>query len=70
MNNGATSSSPSTEPATKSCRELRRARRSVEADVICRALRQTDGNRTHAAKLLEVSHRTLLYKIKEYEIRD
>ena len=39
-------------------------------DLIRRALRATGGNRTHAAKRLEISHRALLYKIKEYEIRD
>ena len=48
---------------------LRRARRMVEVDVIQRALRATGGNRTHAARLLEISHRALLYKIKEYGIR-
>ncbi|MFP6624204.1 MAG: helix-turn-helix domain-containing protein, partial [Myxococcota bacterium] len=42
----------------------------VEDDVIRRALKATDGNRTHAAKLLEVSHLTLLYKIKEFGLRD
>jgi two-component system response regulator AtoC len=41
----------------------------VEVDVIQRALRATGGNRTHAARLLEISHRALLYKIKEYGIR-
>jgi two-component system response regulator AtoC len=49
---------------------LRRARRAVEADMIRRALKATDGNRTHAAKLLEISHRALLYKIKEFGLRD
>jgi len=49
---------------------LKRARRQVEADVIRRALKATGGNRTHAAKLLEISHRALLYKIKEFELRD
>jgi two-component system response regulator AtoC len=49
---------------------LKRARRAVEADMIRRALGATDGNRTHAAKLLEISHRALLYKIKEFGIRD
>jgi two-component system response regulator AtoC len=49
---------------------LRRARKALEADLIERALRATGGNRTHAAKLLEISHRALLYKIKEYGIRD
>jgi two-component system response regulator AtoC len=28
----------------------------------------TQGNRTNAAKLLEISHRALLYKMKEYGI--
>jgi len=49
---------------------LKRARRSLEADLIRRALRATGGNRTHAARLLQISHRALLYKIKEYAIRD
>jgi two-component system response regulator AtoC len=49
---------------------LKRGRRAVEIDLIRRALRSTGGNRTHAAKRLEISHRTLLYKIKEYGVRD
>ncbi len=49
---------------------LRRARRALEAEMIRRALRATGGNRTHAARLLEISHRALLYKLKEYAIRD
>jgi len=48
---------------------LKRARRAFEAQMIERALRATGGNRTHAAKLLEISHRALLYKIKEYGVR-
>ena len=38
----------------------------MERALISRALEQTGGNRTHAAKLLEISHRALLYKLKEY----
>ena len=49
---------------------LKRARKSFESDFIRKALAQSGGNRTHAARLLEISHRALLYKIKEYEIRD
>jgi two-component system response regulator AtoC len=49
---------------------LKRARRLVEAEMIARALRATGGNRTHAARLLEISHRALLYKLKEYAIRE
>jgi two-component system response regulator AtoC len=40
----------------------------VEEVLIRRALEQTGGNRTRAAKLLEISHRALLYKIKRYSI--
>ncbi len=49
---------------------IKAARRRAEIEVIRRALQATDGNRTHAAKLLEISHRALLYKIKEYDLRD
>jgi two-component system response regulator AtoC len=40
----------------------------LERELIRRALEQTGGNRTHAARLLEISHRALLYKLKEYGI--
>jgi len=49
---------------------LRHARRVFEADLIRRALRATAGNRTRAARLLEISHRALLYKLKELGISD
>ena len=35
-------------------------------ELIRRALVKTQGNRTKAAEVLEISHRALLYKIKEY----
>ena len=40
----------------------------LEAELIVRALDQTGGNRTHACRLLEMSHRALLYKMKDYGI--
>jgi len=49
---------------------LRPARHRAEAATIRRALRSTGGNRTHAARLLGISQRALLYKIKDYGIRD
>jgi len=49
---------------------LKRSRRVFEMNLIRRALIATGGNRTHAAKQLEISHRALLYKIKEYGIGD
>jgi two-component system response regulator AtoC len=47
---------------------IKRASRRSEEDLIRRALVKTGGNRTRAAELLEISHRALLYKIKEYGI--
>ncbi len=38
----------------------------MERELIRRALEKTGGNRTHAARLLEISLRSLLYKLKEY----
>ena len=49
---------------------IKKAFKSLEVNLIKKALRRTNGNRTHAAKLLEISHRALLYKIKEYGIRE
>lgn len=40
----------------------------LERALIARALQQTNGNKTQAAKILEISHRTLLYKLKEYRL--
>ncbi|MCK5688003.1 sigma 54-interacting transcriptional regulator, partial [Myxococcota bacterium] len=40
----------------------------IEDELIQRALKQTGGNRTKASVLLEISHRALLYKIREYAI--
>jgi two-component system response regulator AtoC len=47
---------------------IKKATRRLEEELITRALGVTNGNRTNAAKLLEISHRALLYKIKEYGI--
>jgi two-component system response regulator AtoC len=47
---------------------IKRASRRTEESLIRRALAKTGGNRTRAAELLEISHRALLYKIKEYGV--
>ena len=47
---------------------IKRASRRSEEALIRRALERTKGNRTKAAELLEISHRALLYKIREYGI--
>lgn len=48
------------------CLSLKQAGERLERDLIRRALEKTGGNRTHAARILEISHRALLYKLKEY----
>jgi len=45
---------------------IKKMTRAMERDLIRKALETTKGNRTNAAKLLEISHRALLYKIKAY----
>jgi DNA-binding NtrC family response regulator len=45
-----------------------RAARAVERRKIADALRTHDGNKTRAAEDLGVSYKTLLTKIKEYEL--
>jgi two-component system response regulator AtoC len=47
---------------------IKKASKALETKLIRKALRKTKGNHTHAAKILEISHRALLYKIKEYGI--
>ncbi len=44
--------------------------KALEKYLIAKALEKTRGNRTHAARLLEISHRTLLYKLKDYNMSD
>jgi two-component system response regulator AtoC len=47
---------------------IKKASKSLEINLIRKALKKTKGNHTHAARFLEISHRALLYKIKEYGI--
>ncbi|MBW1864157.1 MAG: sigma-54-dependent Fis family transcriptional regulator [Deltaproteobacteria bacterium] len=47
---------------------LKHARKMLEKKMIVRALTETQGNRTRASKLLEISHPSLLSKMKTYEI--
>ncbi|MBF0399402.1 MAG: sigma 54-interacting transcriptional regulator [Magnetococcales bacterium] len=41
----------------------------VERNLILAALERTHGNRTHAAKLLDLSRDTLLYRMRKYALR-
>jgi two-component system response regulator AtoC len=56
------------EPLTEEELSIKKASRFLEMNLIKKALLKTKGNHTHAARLLEISHRALLYKIKEYGI--
>jgi two-component system response regulator AtoC len=49
---------------------IKKTTRVIEETLIRRALQKTRGNRTRAAEVLELSHRALLYKIKDYKITD
>ena len=50
------------------CLSLKQASMRLECEYIRKALAATGGNRTQAAKLLEISLRGLLYKMQEYGI--
>lgn len=47
---------------------LKKAQKIIEKKLITRALKSTKGNRTKATRLLEISHPSLLAKIKAYDI--
>ncbi len=47
---------------------LKQARQYLEKQMIEKVLRKTGGNRSQAARLLEISHPSLLSKIKQYRI--
>jgi len=47
---------------------IKSARKIMEREMITKALKATQGNRTQAARLLEISHPSLLSKMKSYDI--
>ncbi|MBW2519617.1 MAG: sigma-54-dependent Fis family transcriptional regulator [Deltaproteobacteria bacterium] len=47
---------------------LKKAIPALERDYIAKALSLTEGNKTQAAKILEISLRSLIYKIKDYQL--
>jgi two-component system response regulator AtoC len=64
VRNGATAALP---PVDENL-SIKKAEDAIERDLIRKALARTGGNRTQAAKILEISHRSLLYKLKEFGI--
>ncbi len=59
---------PPDEPGDDENLSIKKAEDTIERELIRKALAKTGGNRTQAAKILEISHRSLLYKLKEYGI--
>jgi len=59
---------PSSQTDSDENLSIKLAERVMEMELISKALAKTGGNRTHAAKILEISHRALLYKLKEYSL--
>ena len=49
---------------------IKKGSREMEIRLIKEALKQTKGNRLRAARLLEISHKALLYKLKDYGLED
>ncbi len=47
---------------------LKDAQKILEKELIVKALKATDGNRTQASRLLQISHPSLLSKMKTYHI--
>ena len=47
---------------------IKAAKKVLEKELIIKALKTTGGNRTQASRLLEISHPSLLAKIKDYKI--
>jgi two-component system response regulator AtoC len=58
-----------TEPALEDL-DLNKAVDSIESKMIVEALRRSGGNKTKAAVLLQISGRSLWYKLKKYKIED
>ena len=49
---------------------VRQAQAELEKELITRALEETGGNVTRAAKLLQISRKSLQTKMKEFGLRD
>lgn len=55
-------------PASGTGFSIKRAQEKIEIELIGKALKETNGNKTKSAQLLEISLRALMYKLKEYGI--
>jgi two-component system, NtrC family, response regulator HydG len=66
--NLAPASMPASAPGRAETVRSGRSLKEVEREMILRTLEETAGNRTHAARILGISRRTLQLKLKEYGI--
>ena len=57
-------------PSIPSGLSIKKGALEMEIRLIKEALKKTGGNRLQAARLLEISHRALLYKLKDYGLED
>jgi two-component system response regulator AtoC len=65
------SSEPSTSPGVGALKDIvKQETAKVEKDLIVKALEETQGNVTRAAKLLQISRKSLQTKMKEFGLRD
>ncbi|MBN1611817.1 MAG: sigma-54-dependent Fis family transcriptional regulator [Polyangiaceae bacterium] len=67
---GATASGGTSSPAEGLKEQVKAAMSRLERDLIIKALRQTRGNVTHAARLLKISRKGLQLKMKELNLRE
>jgi two-component system response regulator AtoC len=65
---GRSGAGPEPCPDTDTGLSIKLAAAALEKSFISKALVRTNNNRTKAAKLLQISHRALLYKIKDYKL--
>jgi DNA-binding NtrC family response regulator len=61
---------PSDAPSDGLKEQVKAAMSRLERDLIVRALHQTQGNVTHAARLLKISRKGLQLKMKELGLRE
>ena len=67
----STGAEPGTTPSVGALKDIVRQKTAkVEKDLIVKALEETQGNVTRAAKLLQISRKSLQTKMKEFGLRD
>ena len=68
---GATDNTTNSNPGSESLRiQVRLAAREVESRIIKEALEQHHWNRRRTAEALQISYRSLMYKMKTCHLRD